>query len=368
MNQKIRIGVVFGGKSGEHDVSILSARSVVDNLNPDKYEILPIGIDKAGTWHTGIGAYNALGAPIPPKLLATGTTDEEVSAEEAQSLLPVAQDVVMPTQAVASIDVVIPVLHGPLGEDGTVQGLFELLNIPYVGAGVLASAVGMDKAMMKTAFAQAGLKQCKHEVVLRSHFEKDPMSVVDRVEQLGYPCFVKPANMGSSVGISKATNRDELHEALKTAAKFDRKLIVEEAVDGREIEVAVLGNDNPQASVPGEIISGNDEFYDYDAKYISGTSTMVIPAELTPEQADEVRKLALIAFQAIDGSGLSRADFFLDRKTGEFLINEINTFPGFTQYSMYPKMWEATGLPYDQLLETLVQLALERHEDKNRAR
>jgi D-alanine-D-alanine ligase len=367
MKQKIRIGVVFGGKSGEHDVSILSARSVVDNLNPDKYEVLPIGIDKTGTWHTGIGAYNALGAPIPPQLLTAGTT-EEISVEEAQNLLPVAQDAVMPTQAVSAIDVIIPVLHGPFGEDGTVQGLFELLNIPYVGAGVLASAVGMDKAMMKTAFAEAGLKQCKHEVVLRSHFESDPASVVDRVEQLGYPCFVKPANMGSSVGISKANNRDELHEALKLASKYDRKLIVEEAVDAREIEVAVLGNEHPRASVPGEIISGNDAFYDYEAKYISGTSTMVIPAELTPEQTEEVRKLALIAFQAIDGSGLSRVDFFLDRKTGQFLINEINTFPGFTQYSMYPKMWEATGLPYDQLLETLVQLALERHEDKNRAR
>jgi D-alanine-D-alanine ligase len=367
MKPKIRIGVVFGGKSGEHDVSILSARSVVDNINTDKYEVLPIGIDQSGTWHVGLGAYNALGAPIPTKLLETGTR-EEVSAEDAENLLPIAQGAVMPNEAISSIDVIIPVLHGPFGEDGTVQGLFELLNIPYVGTGVLASAVGMDKAMMKTAFAQAGLKQCKHEVVLRSHFEKDKNAVIDRVEQLGYPCFVKPANMGSSVGISKASNREELKQALKVAAKYDRKLIVEEAVDGREIEVAVLGNDDPRASLPGEIISGNDQFYDYDAKYISGTSTMVIPADLTPEQTEEVRRLALIAFQAIDGSGLSRADFFLDRKTGEFLINEINTFPGFTEFSMYPKMWEATGLSYDQLLETLVQLAIDRHEDKNRAR
>lgn len=367
MKPKIRIGVVFGGKSGEHDVSILSARSVVENIDTDKYEVLPIGIDKTGTWHVGLGAYNALGAPIPTKLLEAGTK-EEVSADDVETLLPIVQDVVMPTEAVASIDVIIPVLHGPFGEDGTVQGLFELLNIPYVGAGVLASAVGMDKAMMKVAFAQAGLKQCKHEVVLRSHFEKDTNAVIERVEKLGYPCFVKPANMGSSVGISKASNREELIQALKLASRYDRKLIVEEAVDAREIEVAVLGNDDPRASVPGEIISGNDAFYDYDAKYISGTSTMVIPADLTPEKAEEVRRLALVAFQAIDGSGLSRVDFFLDRKSGEFLINEINTFPGFTQFSMYPKMWEATGLTYNELLEQLVQLAIERHEDKNRAR
>ncbi|KEO85155.1 D-alanine--D-alanine ligase [Tumebacillus flagellatus] len=364
MTRKIRVGVVFGGKSGEHEVSINSAQSVIENLNQDVFEIFPIGIDKQGVWHAGLGAYNALGAPIPPALLPAGETEADTA-----DLLPIAQGDVLPSQAAERIDVVLPILHGPYGEDGTVQGLFELMNIPYVGAGVLASAVGMDKAMMKKVFAQAGLAQCRYEVVLRSRFEREPDAVADEVAaSLGYPCFVKPANLGSSVGISKAKDREALLQALRVAAKYDRKIIVEEAVDGREIEVAVLGNEDPQASLPGEIISSNEEFYDYDAKYLSGESAMVIPAELTPEQVEEVRALAVTAFQAIDGSGLSRADFFLCRKTGKFLINEINTFPGFTKYSMYPKMWEASGLPYDQLIETLIHLAIERHEDKNRER
>ncbi|MBL0387319.1 D-alanine--D-alanine ligase [Tumebacillus sp. ITR2] len=366
MTRKIRVGIVFGGKSGEHEVSINSAQSVIENLNQDLFEVFPIGIDKQGTWHAGLGAYNALGAPIPQALLASGHTE---TITDTENLLPIAQGDVLPSQAAEAIDVVLPILHGPFGEDGTVQGLFELMNIPYVGAGVLASAVGMDKAMMKKVFAQAGLDQCRYEVILRSRFEREPEVVAEEVAaSLGYPCFVKPANLGSSVGITKAKDFDTLLTALRTAAKYDRKIIVEEAVDGREIEIAVLGNEDPKASVPGEIISSNDEFYDYDAKYLSGESTMVIPAELTPEQAEEVRALAVRAFQAIDGSGLSRADFFLCRKTGKFLINEINTFPGFTKYSMYPKMWEATGLPYDKLIETLIHLAIERHEDKNRTR
>jgi D-alanine-D-alanine ligase len=364
MNGKIRVGVVFGGKSGEHEVSINSARSVIENLDLDKFEVLPIGIDKQGTWHVGLGAYNALNAPIPNKLLTDGQAQADV-----ENLLPVAQGAVMPSYAMNEIDVVLPVLHGPNGEDGTVQGLFELLNIPYVGCSVVASAVGMDKDMMKKVFAQAGLAQCKYEVVLRSRYERDPDGIVAAVEaSLGYPCFVKPANMGSSVGVTKAKDRDSLHAALQLAARYDRKLIVEEAVDGREIEVAVLGNDDPKASVPGEIVSSNEEFYDYNAKYTDGSSTMIIPAEMTEEQAEEVRNMAVRAFKAIDGSGLSRVDFFLDRKTGQFFINEINTFPGFTIYSMYPKLWEVTGLPYDQLLDTLIQLALERHEDKNQQR
>lgn len=361
--KKIRVGVVFGGQSGEHEVSIQSARSVIENLDPEKFDILPIGISKEGTWHVGLGAYNALGAPIPAKLLQA-----EYTEEEAKALLPVAVSQVLPVQSAQDIDVIIPVLHGPRGEDGTVQGLFELMNLPYVGAGVVASAVGMDKAMMKAVFAQAGLRQCRYETVLRSRFEKDPETTAQSLEHLGYPCFVKPANMGSSVGVTKAKDRASLIEALHIAARYDRKIIVEEAVDGREIEVAVLGNEDPLASVPGEIVSGNDEFYDYNAKYVDGNSVMVIPAEMSPEQSDEVRELALKAFQAIDGSGLSRVDFFLDRKTGEFLVNEINTFPGFTIYSMYPKLWEVTGLPYDQLLEKLVHLAIERHQDQNRSR
>ncbi|ASS74765.1 D-alanine--D-alanine ligase A [Tumebacillus algifaecis] len=364
MNRKIRVGVVFGGQSGEHEVSIQSARSVIENLDQTKFEILPIGIDKQGTWHVGLGAFNALGTAIPTHLLTEG-----VKVEQAAELLPVAQGAVMPMQSVGDIDVVLPILHGPFGEDGTVQGLFELLNLPYVGAGVLASSVGMDKAMMKKVFAIEGLKQARYEVVLRSAFEREPGVVVEQIEaSLGYPCFIKPANLGSSVGISKAKNRDELYASLRLAAKYDRKLVIEEAVDGREIEVAVLGNEDPAASVAGEIVSSGDEFYDYQAKYVDGDSVMIIPAELTPEQSEEVRALAIKAFQAIDGSGLSRVDFFLCRKTGQFLINEINTFPGFTIYSMYPKLWEVTGLQYNHLLEKLITLAIDRHEDKNRER
>nr|AIA18469.1 D-alanine--D-alanine ligase [uncultured bacterium] len=364
MNRKIRVGVVFGGKSGEHEVSLQSAQSVVENLNLDLFEVLPIGISKEGTWHVGIGAYNALGAPVPAQLLTDGISEEEI-----KHIQPITQGPVLPEMSLSSIDVVIPVLHGPFGEDGTVQGLFELMNIPYVGAGVLASAVSMDKAMMKAVFAQAGLRQCKYEVVLRSNYERDAAPILEHIENsLGYPCFVKPANLGSSVGISKAKDRSELAQAIEVAAGYDRKIVIEEAVDGREIEVSVLGNDNPQASLPGEIISGNEEFYDYNAKYVDGSSTMVIPAPLSSEQTEEVRALAMQAYRAVDGSGLSRVDFFLDRKTGEFLINEINTFPGFTKYSMYPKMWEVSGLPYPELIETLIHLAIERHEDKNRNR
>jgi D-alanine-D-alanine ligase len=360
MSRKLRVGVIFGGKSGEHEVSILSAKSVIENLNPLLYEILPIGITKEGMWHTGIGAYTALGTEPPKQLL------QQTNHSGSESVITFGPAPTLTSATAEAIDVVIPVLHGPYGEDGTVQGLFELLNIPYVGAGVLASAVGMDKAMMKAVFAQAGLPQCKYVTFLRSRFDKSPEILLDEIEAtLGYPCFVKPANMGSSVGISKAKDRTSLKAAIQNAAKYDRKLIVEEAVDAREIEVAVLGNDEPRTSVPGEIISSS-EFYDYNAKYNDGKSTLVIPADLTQEQTETVRHMAKIAFQAIDGSGLSRVDFFLERKSGKFLINEINTFPGFTIYSMYPKLWEATGIPYDKLLDELIRLALERHQEKNR--
>jgi D-alanine-D-alanine ligase len=358
MSRKLRVGVIFGGRSGEHEVSILSAKSVIENLNPERYEVLPIGISKTGIWHCGSASFAALGTEPPKRLL------EQAAGNGWVASAPPVPAPSLPGSVAEAIDVVIPVLHGPYGEDGTVQGLFELLNIPYVGAGVLASAVGMDKAMMKTVFAQAGLPQCKYVTFLRSRYEQEADTILDEIEKtLGYPCFVKPANMGSSVGISKAKNREELPQAIEHAARYDRKLIVEEAVDAREIEVAVLGNDDPRTSVPGEIISSS-EFYDYNAKYIDGKSTLIIPADLTPEQTDTVRQMAKAAFQAIDASGLSRVDFFLERKSGKFLVNEINTFPGFTVYSMYPKLWEATGIPYDQLLDELIRLALERHQEK----
>lgn len=363
MSQKIRVGVVFGGRSGEHEVSVNSARSVIENLNPQKYEILPIGITKQGIWHVGLESYKALGAEIPPKLLSD--KDNSFLQETPQQTLP------SPTLSAPvgeQLDVIIPVLHGPFGEDGTVQGLFELLNMAYVGAGVLASAVGMDKAMMKAIFAQAGLLQCKYTVYLRNQWDNEPEWIVHDAEQkLGYPCFVKPANLGSSVGISKAKDRQSLIDAINEAARYDRKIIVEENVNGREIEVAVLGNEDPRASVAGEIVPKAD-FYDYNAKYGDGTSDLIIPARLTDEQMNEVREMAVKAYQAIDGSGLSRVDFFLERETGRFLINEINTFPGFTIYSMYPKLWEATGISYNELLDELIRLAIERHQDKNRIR
>lgn len=363
MSQKIRVGVVFGGRSGEHEVSIQSARSVIENLNPRKYEILPIGITKQGIWHVGLDAYKALAAEVPAKLLA----------DNDNSLLQETTGQALPSPALSApvgeqLDVIIPVLHGPFGEDGTVQGLFELLNVPYVGAGVLASAVGMDKAMMKAVFAQAGLPQCKYTVYLRHQWDNEPEWILHDVEQkLGYPCFVKPANLGSSVGISKAKDRQGLIDAIQEAARYDRKILVEEGVNAREIEVAVLGNDEPRASVAGEIVAKAD-FYDYNAKYVDGTSDLIIPAPLTEEQMNEVREMAVKAYQAIDGSGLSRVDFFLERETGRLLINEINTFPGFTIYSMYPKLWEATGVSYNELLDELIRLAIERHQDKNRIR
>lgn len=358
MSKKMRVGVIFGGQSGEHEISILSARSVMENLDPQRYEILPIGISKEGKWYVGMEAFHAL-ACDPPKTLLEKDGDNDFARLTSWQPSLLAQQ-----EQQSNLDIIIPVLHGPHGEDGTVQGLLELLNIPYVGAGVLASAVGMDKAMMKTVFAHAGLPQCKYSFFLRRQWEQFPSAVIARVEsEIGYPCFVKPANMGSSVGISKAKDRMGLQKALAEAAMYDRKLLVEEAVDAREIEVAVLGNDEPRASVPGEIVSSS-EFYDYNTKYEDGKAELIIPADLSAAQKEEVRQMAIAAFQAIDGAGLSRVDFFLDRQSGKFLINEINTFPGFTIYSMFPKLWEATGIPYPRLLDELIRLALERHQEK----
>lgn len=267
---------------------------------------------------------------------------------------------------IETIDVMFPLLHGTFGEDGTIQGLFEMANIPYVGAGVLASAVGMDKVMMKKVFAQEGLPQCVFRYFNRTQWEKDSSYFIMECEvSLGYPCFIKPANLGSSVGVSKARNREELVEAVNYAFRFDRKVIVEEFVDAREIEVSVLGNDDAKASVPGEIAPSN-EFYDYKAKYIDGKSTMIIPAELSVEVTESVREMAVRAFQAIDGSGLSRVDFFLRKEDNVIFINEVNTLPGFTPFSMYPLLWRETGVPYKELLSTLINLALERHADKQR--
>lgn len=377
MDKKIRVGLVYGGKSGEHEVSLSTALAVIQAFDHSKYEIHPFYITKNGEWRAG----PALAGPVEskeqltfaafPDASANAVGTERAAGGGAPALAPIfgvteAPDGTDGNGRGRALDVVFPLLHGTYGEDGTVQGLLEMANIPYVGAGVLASAVGMDKAFMKKLFAQEGLPQCVYRHFTRTQWEKDkPFFLMEIEVSIGYPCFVKPANLGSSVGISKAKNRDELTAAIQTAFKYDRKVIVEEAVDAREIEVGVLGNDQPVASVPGEIIPSG-EFYDYKAKYIDGKSVLVIPAELTPEQTEEIRELAVRAFLAVDGSGLSRVDFFVRKTDGRILINEINTMPGFTPYSMYPLLWKESGKPYRELLDDLIRLALERHQEKQK--
>ncbi|WP_274363008.1 D-alanine--D-alanine ligase [Paenibacillus thermotolerans] len=383
MKKKIRIGLLYGGKSGEHEVSLSTAKAVIGEFDFDKYEVVPFYITKSGEWRSG----GQLTGPVDDVRLLQfeGGTDPGV-ASGSKALVPLfgsltsggsaagataaagkevsVSSAAGTSSASAPIDVVFPLLHGTYGEDGTVQGMLEMLNVPYVGAGVLASAVGMDKAVMKKMFAQEGLPQCVFRHFNRKQWERDRSYFIMEIEvSLGYPCFVKPANLGSSVGVSKARNREELIEAVRAAFEYDRKVIVEEFVDAREIEVSVLGNDMPRASVPGEIASSS-EFYDYKAKYVDGKSVMTIPADIPPEKAKEAQEMAIRAFQAIDGSGLSRVDFFLRRDDGKLLINEINTLPGFTPFSMYPLLWKESGLSYRELLDELIKLAVERHEEK----
>jgi D-alanine-D-alanine ligase len=368
---------MFGGRSGEHEVSIQSAKSIMAALDPARYEVVPIGITRAGNWVIGPQAVARLEAEARIALGASVSVDAAPSDEEAplpsshlsEAEAPHPATIPLDTDGegwVRAIDVVFPALHGSYGEDGTIQGLLEVLDVPYVGAGVLASAAGMDKVVMKKLFAAAGLPQVEYTFYRRRDIEQDMDTVVQDIgERLGYPCFVKPANLGSSVGISKVKRAEDLPRALQIAARYDRKVIVERGLDVREVEVAVLGNDEPQASLPGEIVPSN-EFYDYRAKYVDGQSALIIPANLSPEITQEVRRLAVEAFKAIDCSGLARVDFFIERGTNRVLVNEINTMPGFTAFSMYPKLWEATGIPYSELLDRLIQLALERYEDKRR--
>ena len=391
MAKKLRVGILFGGRSGEHEVSLLSAASILKAIDRRKFDVVPIGINKAGHWLTSVAAQGLLegGGPAAPtapkkarKLRAgdpAATPGARVPAQGQPTLL--APEPKKPAAAALdshaalggqSLDVVFPVLHGTFGEDGTIQGLFELAGIAYVGSGVLGSAAGMDKDVMKRLFAQARLPIVKHVTILRAQWERLPRMAISQVEfALKYPVFVKPANLGSSVGISKAHDRRELGPALALAAKYDRKLIVEQGVGGkkakaRELEVAVLGNDIPQASVVGEIIPGK-EFYDYEAKYLSEGSVPVIPARLTRAQTKEIQQMAVMAFQACDLSGLARVDFLMepDGKRRIFL-NEVNTLPGFTKISMYPKLWEASGLSYRDLITRLIELALERQAEKSR--
>ena len=372
--KKLRVGVIYGGRSGEHEVSLASAAAVFKNLDPDRYDAVAIRIEKDGRW--------AL-PEAPPTLVSAADVIHAGSANATLDLTREAHMTAYPggdtlmtidrsrENAVAglSLDVVFPVLHGPYGEDGTVQGLLELANVPYVGAGVLASAVGMDKAVMKLVFAAKGLPICDYDVVMKRDWQRDERGTLQRVvNQLGFPVFVKPANLGSSVGISKAKHVAELRTAISLAAQFDRKVVVEAAVaQAREIEVAVLGNDEPQASVPGEIISSR-EFYDYEAKYLDGASRDIIPAVLAGTLAEEIRALAIAAFKAVDCAGMARVDFLLAGDSGTLYLNEVNTIPGFTTISMYSKMWAASGLTYPALIDRLIALAIERHADKQQLR
>lgn len=360
---KIRVGVIFGGRSSEHEVSLNSAQSVMNALNPAKYEVLPIGIDKNGRWLTG-NVVGTLTDGLPGSHTATLLPDPQSAA-----LMQIEQGATQSALSeVAQLDVIIPILHGPYGEDGTVQGLLELAGIPYVGAGVVGSAVGMDKAIFKQVMTASGLPVLPWVLVLSSQWRSDKTAVLERIEsQLTYPVFTKPANLGSSVGICKCNNRAELEAGMDEAASYDRRVVIEQGVNVRELEVAVLGNDAPLASVVGEI-RPKRAFYDYVAKYVSDDSDLIIPAMLDAGTETAVRQMAIQAYMAIDCAGLGRVDLLLDVDSGELFINEINTIPGFTRISMYPKLWEATGVSYPELLDRLIDLAIERHQDKEKLR
>jgi len=394
MKKKLRIGILFGGRSGEHDVSLLSAASIFEAIDRKKFDVVPIGITRQGRWVTASSAQQLLSGN---QVAATTLRAGDPAATEASAILSRGEAVLIPPQPGSAekgasstlvpfetdraqigsttpalqVDVIFPVLHGTFGEDGTVQGLLELAGIPYVGSGVLGSAAGMDKDVMKRLFAAAGLPIVPHITILRSELAKSSPSVTKRIEKLlKYPLFVKPANLGSSVGISKVHNRAELAPALALAAGYDRKIVIEQGVEGRgknskarELEVAVLGNDDPQASVVGEIVPGK-EFYDYEAKYLSEGSVPLIPAPISKAQTRQVRDMAIAAFRACDCSGLARVDFLLNPSTGKLFLNEINTLPGFTSISMYPKLWAASGLAYRDLITRLIELAVERAADR----
>jgi D-alanine-D-alanine ligase len=384
MEKRLRVGILFGGRSGEHEISLLSAASVFEAIDKLKYDVVPIGITKEGKWLTAMHAENLLrgkhgagkhlragdpAATTSAAVLAAGDAIIVPPIPSADSMVPFQTDSRHPESI--NVDVIFPVLHGTFGEDGTIQGLLELADIPYVGAGVLGSAAGMDKDVMKRLFAAAGLPIVKHVTILRSEWERDPKRVRREIEKkLKYPTFVKPANLGSSVGISKVHDKKELAAAIEEAARYDRKIVIEEAVGGkkrkaRELECSVLGNDEPIASVAGEVVPVK-EFYDYAAKYLDEGSDLIIPAKLNKSALKKVQELAVAAFQAVDCCGLARVDFLMDPKSGKIFVNEINTMPGFTAISMYPKLWAASGLAYSELIDQLIELALARHAEKKR--
>jgi len=344
--------VVFGGRSGEHEVSLASARAIAEALEKSgRHEVVPVGITREGRWISSGEPMRELESRSGHRPDGSGPETSGPPASAAEKL----------PAGLGSVDVVFPVLHGPYGEDGTIQGMLELAGIPYVGSGVLGSAAGMDKPTMKKIFAHHGLPQVAWVAFTRKQWEEDREDLKKEIEGLGYPCFVKPANLGSSVGIRKAEDARELGEAVDEAARHDRRIIVEEGIDAREIEVSVLGNEAPDVSVPGEIVIKNNDFYDYEAKYVEGGMELVAPAPIPDETAREIRRIARAAFEAIDAAGMARVDFFLERGTNRLLLNEINTIPGFTPTSVYAELWATSGLPYEELLDRLVKLALERH-------
>jgi D-alanine-D-alanine ligase len=368
--KRLRIGVLFGGRSTEHEVSILSAQSIIAAMNPERFEAVPLYIDKNGRWQLGVSMKRLVSDDAARRYVYLPPDPTQRSLVPAQddgtgeSLSPLVGE---GGAGLPSLDVIFPVFHGLNGEDGTIQGVLELANLPYVGAGVLGSALGLDKVFMKRAFAAAGLPIVDYLSITRRQYEQAPQAFIAMVEDgIGYPCFAKFANSGSSVGTTKAHNRAELVEGLRLAGTFDRKLLVERGLDARELEVSVLGNDAPEASVVGEVVPAH-EFYDYEAKYLEEGSRLLIPAPIEPAVAEQVRAMAVQAFVAVDAAGMARVDFFLERGSNHIVLNELNTIPGFTRISMYPKLWEASGLAYPQLIERLVELAIERFNDKQRS-
>ena len=365
MTKKIKLGIILGGRSGEHEVSLMSSRSVLSVLNPDKYDVVQIGINREGTWwsgsdvisafekHTTTGLYRVFLQPEP----GANTLFKREIVDGKETIAPV-----------ADLDVVFGVLHGTFGEDGTLQGFFEMADVAYVGAGVLGSSVGMDKGIFKDVMRANNIPVVDWFICTRKDIETDGNAVVSRAEKIApYPLFIKPANLGSSVGISKAKNRADLLEGILDAARYDRRILIEKGVNAREIEVSVLGNENPRASVPGEI-RPSDEFYSYNAKYVDGKSELFIPAPISEDLIKLVQDLAVKSYKAIDCAGLARVDFLLDRDTDELYLNEINTIPGFTAISMYPKLWEASGLSYAKLVDELIDLALERKAERSKSK
>jgi len=369
--KKLRVAVIFGGRSGEHEISIRSARAIVEAIDRRKFEVVPIAITKEGKWLAPAHSAQLLPAAVHqllPSRTHTATGDVALLGDPSHKGLILLEANAQPLSG-EKLDVVFPALHGPFGEDGTLQGLLEMADVPYVGCGVLASSCGMDKVTMKSLFVQAGLPICKYIWFLRSQWRNNPAKVIRKVmAEIGLPCFVKPANLGSSVGVSRATDKKSLSKAIDLAAEYDRKIIIEEELFAREIECAVLGNDEPKASLPGEYVVYEESarFLDYTEKYANtGHVNFVVPAPLSKSMTTKIQWMAIRAFQSIDGSGLARADFFLPHNGGGLVINELNTMPGLTEVSGYPKMWEASGLPFPRLLEVLIELAFERHREKS---